>query len=59
MKCETQEIGTCGISDTISHSMGNTISKEDNSPRGKTISQHEIAGGDEILSRLGIYRDRG
>jgi hypothetical protein len=54
MKYETQEIGTCGISDTISHSMGNTISKEDNSLKGKTISQHEIAGGDEILSRLGI-----
>lgn len=57
MERKTQEIGIYGISDTVSHSMGNTVSKEDISNWSKTISQRETAGGDEILSRLGTYRD--
>jgi hypothetical protein len=42
----------------ISYCLDNSVSKKDFSNRGKKLSENKTSGNKEILSRLGIYRDR-
>ena len=55
---EAQEISSYGIQDPISYSLDNSIQKEDISQRSEGVSEGEVTRGKEVLSGLGVHRDR-
>jgi hypothetical protein len=52
------QVGTCGIPYAIPHSMGNQVQTKNPEQGCWGVFENETSGGAEVLSGLGIYRDR-